>query len=33
MISKKEVEEIHKTLIEAFGGSHGVRDLAAWIQH
>ena len=29
MISIKEVEEIHKTLIETFGGSHGVRDLAA----
>lgn len=29
MISLKEVEEIHKTLIETFGGSHGVRDVAA----
>jgi death on curing protein len=29
MISIKEVEEIHKILIETFGGSHGVRDLAA----
>ncbi len=29
MISIKEVEEIHKTLIDTFGGSHGIRDLAA----
>ena len=29
MISIKEVEEIHKTLINIFGGSQGVRDLAA----
>ena len=28
MISIKEVEEIHKTLIETFGGSHGIRDLS-----
>ena len=28
MISVKEVEEIHKILIEAFGGSHGIRDIA-----
>ena len=28
MISVKEAEEIHKILIEAFGGSHGLRDKA-----
>ena len=28
MISINEVEEIHKTLIETFGGPQGVRDLA-----
>ena len=28
MISVKEAEEIHKILIEAFGGSHGIRDMA-----
>jgi death-on-curing protein len=28
MISVKEAETIHKILIDAFGGSHGVRDLA-----
>ena len=27
MISLKEVEDIHATLIEYFGGSHGIRDL------
>ena len=27
MITIEEVQEIHSTLIEAFGGSHGVRDL------
>jgi death on curing protein len=27
MISVKEAEAIHKILIDAFGGSHGVRDL------
>ena len=27
MISVKEVEKIHKILIEAFGGSHGIRDM------
>ena len=27
MISVKEVEEIHKILIDNFGGSHGIRDL------
>ena len=26
MISFEEVEEIHKTLITDFGGSHGIRD-------
>jgi death-on-curing protein len=26
MISAKEAEEIHKILIENFGGSHGIRD-------
>ncbi|HEY6977165.1 MAG TPA: type II toxin-antitoxin system death-on-curing family toxin [Chitinophagaceae bacterium] len=26
MISLKEVEEIHKILIDSFGGSHGIRD-------
>jgi hypothetical protein len=29
MISIKEVEEIHKTLINLFGGSDGVRDLSS----
>lgn len=29
MITVKEVEEIHKTLIDSFGGSHGIRDFAA----
>lgn len=29
MISIKEVEELHKTLIDTFGGSHGIRDLGA----
>jgi death-on-curing protein len=28
MISIKEAEAIHKILIDAFGGSHGARDLA-----
>ena len=28
MISVKEAQAIHKILIDAFGGSHGVRDLA-----
>ena len=27
MISVKEAEAIHKILIDAFGGSHGVRNL------
>ncbi len=27
MISIKEAEDIHTTLIEHFGGSHGIRDL------
>lgn len=29
MISVKEAEEIHKILIDAFGGAHGIRDLGA----
>jgi death-on-curing protein len=29
MISVKEVEEFHQLLIDTFGGSHGIRDLAA----
>ena len=29
MISVKEAEEIHTVLIEAFGGSKGIRDLSA----
>ena len=29
MISVKEVEEIHKILIDNFGGSHGIRDLGS----
>jgi hypothetical protein len=29
MIPIKEVEQIHKLLISTFGGSHGIRDLAA----
>ena len=29
MISIKEAEEIHKTLIDTFGGSHGIRDLGS----
>jgi death-on-curing protein len=29
MISTREVKEIHKILIDRFGGSHGIRDLAA----
>lgn len=29
MISVKEAEEIHKTLINTFGGSHEIRDHAA----
>ena len=29
MISVKEAGEIHKILIEAFGGSHGIRDMAS----
>ena len=29
MISIKEVEEIHKLVIEMFGGSHGIRDYNA----
>lgn len=26
MISLKEIEKIHTTLIETFGGTHGIRD-------
>ncbi len=29
MIPIKEVEEIHKALIDAFGGSHGIRDFSS----
>ena len=29
MISANDVEEIHKLLIDTFGGSHGIRDLSA----
>lgn len=29
MISQQEVEQLHKTLIDKFGGSHGVRDTNA----
>jgi death on curing protein len=29
MISIKEVEQIHRILIESFGGAHGIRDRAA----
>ena len=29
MIPLKDVEEIHKLLIETFGGSHGIRDLSS----
>ena len=29
MISAKEAEEIHKILIDAFGGAHGIRDVDA----
>ena len=29
MISVIEAEEIHKILIEAFGGSHGIRDMTS----
>jgi len=29
MIPIKEVEQIHKLLIDTFGGSHGIRDLSA----
>ena len=29
MISIKETEEIHKLVIEMFGGSHGIRDYSA----
>jgi death on curing protein len=29
MIELKEIEQIHITLIEFFGGSQGIRDLSA----
>jgi len=29
MIAIKDVEEVHSILIDAFGGTHGIRDLAA----
>ena len=29
MIELEEIEQIHKTLIEFFGGSQGIRDLSA----
>jgi len=29
MISEEEIELIHKTVIDFFGGSHGIRDLSA----
>ena len=29
MISTKEAEQIHKILIDTFGGAHGIRDLSA----
>ena len=29
MISSREVEEIHRLVIEMFGGSHGIRDYNA----
>jgi len=29
MISIKEAEQIHKILIDTFGGAHGIRDLSA----
>lgn len=29
MISIRQAEQIHHTLIESFGGSHGTRDKAA----
>jgi death on curing protein len=29
MISLKDVDQIHKLLIDTFGGSHGIRDLPA----
>ena len=29
MIPLKEVEQVHKLLIDTFGGSHGIRDLSA----
>ena len=29
MISLKEIAEIHQTLLDEFGGAHGIRDLPA----
>jgi death-on-curing protein len=29
MISLKEIEQLHRILIDKFGGSHGIRDRAA----
>ena len=29
MIAAEEIEQIHKILIDFFGGSHGTRDLSA----
>ena len=29
MILIKEVEQLHRILIDSFGGSHGIRDIAA----
>ena len=29
MIPIKDVEQVHKILIDAFGGSHGIRDISA----
>ena len=29
MISIKEAQQVHKILIDTFGGAHGIRDLSA----
>lgn len=29
MISLQDTEKVHKTLIDTFGGTHGIRDLEA----
>ena len=29
MIAIEEVQQIHKILIDAFGGSHGIRNISA----